>query len=461
MSLPASTSSAASHRPNTPDTRLHGRWLLLTRGSWISVVVLTLVICFASLPMYVALLQTPCAGSACVWLQPTPGQAGALTGIGLSLAVYAAIIVALTLATLVVCLVVSALIIWRRPDDRMALFVALWLVMLGPTIAVTAVIAVPSPWQVPYECLTFLSSALSVLVFFLFPSGQFVPRWTRWILVVSLALQARFDFFPVAPLLPNNPISQPGFLVALCELATVVLVQLHRYRRVSSPRERQQTKWVVFGIAVPITVFVLLSVLSLLFPVLAESTSLYPLAHNMFSTCWPLFFPLSFGVAILRSRLWDIDTIINKALVYGLLTGLLGALYAGLIIGLESLAGLFGGTAAQNPVVLVISTLAIAALFLPVRRRIQAIIDWRFYRRKYDAEKTLAAFSATLRQETDLEKIREQLIAGVQETMQPAHVSLWLRPLERQRPAMPHRMEPDWPGSTQPSDSAGVAHLEG
>ncbi|HEY7355514.1 MAG TPA: hypothetical protein VH590_03575, partial [Ktedonobacterales bacterium] len=293
--------------PADRPSRLHGRWLLLARGSWISVVVLTLVICFASLPVYIALLQTPCVGMACEWQQLTPARVAALAGIGLSLAVYAAIIVALTLATLVVCLVVSTLIIWRRPDDRMALVVALALVMFGPTIAVTAVIAVPSPWQVPYECFTFLNSSLSVLVFLLFPSGQFVPRWTRWFLVVFLAVQAPVDFFAVAPLLPNNPISQPGFLLAASELATVVLVQLHRYRRVSSPRERQQTKWVVFGIAVTITVLVLLTMLTLIFPVLAESTSLYPLTYNLFGACWPLFFPLSFGVAMLRSRLWDID----------------------------------------------------------------------------------------------------------------------------------------------------------
>src|SRR6266699_114559 len=171
--------------------RLQGRWLLLARGIWITLVIFTLVTFFASLPVYLALLQTPCAGTACEWQQPTPGQAGALTGMGLSLADYAAIIVALTLATMVVCLVVSTLIIWRRPDDRMALLVALLLVTLGPIIAITAVVAIPSPWQVPNECLTFLSGALLVLVFLLFPSGQFVPSFTRWILVVFLAVQVR------------------------------------------------------------------------------------------------------------------------------------------------------------------------------------------------------------------------------------------------------------------------------
>jgi hypothetical protein len=165
------------------------------------------------------------------------------------------------------------------------------------------------------------------------------------------------------------------------------------------------------------------------------------LLSNFFPGLLYVSIPLSVGVAILRYRLWDIDTIINKALVYSLLTGLLGALYAGLIIGLEHLVALFGGTAAQNPVALVVSTLAIAALFTPARRRIQNFIDRRFYRRKYDAARTLAAFSATLRNEVDLEQLRAHLLAAVQETMEPAHMSLWLRSPERHSEAPPSRLE--------------------
>ncbi len=224
------------------DTRVPGRWLLLARGVWLALVALTLTIYFASLPVYLALLQTPCAGTACEWQQLTPGQVATLTEIGLSLGEYVAIIVALTMAEVLVCVVVSPVIAWCRSYDRMALLVALLLVTLGPIITITAVLESRSPWQVPNECLTFLFSALLVLVFLLLPSGQFVPPWTRWILVVFLAVQVPFTFFPVAPLLPNNPVSQPGWLVTASELATVVLVQLYRYRRVSSPLQQQQTK---------------------------------------------------------------------------------------------------------------------------------------------------------------------------------------------------------------------------
>jgi hypothetical protein len=426
MNVQHAPTAMTESRERHSSARVPGRWLALARGGWVTLVVLTLAIFGANLPVYVALLHTPCAGPACEWQQLTPGQVATLTGMGLSLGDYAAIIVALTLAEVLACVVVSTLIILRRSHDRMALLVALMLVTFSPLVATTAVLQSASAWQVPNECLTFLNSTLLVLAFLLFPSGQLVPHWTRWILAVFLVGQVSF-FFPVAgaSLLPNNPVSRPGWLVAASELATVVLVQLYRYRRVSSPPERQQTQWVVFGIAVPITVIVLMNILYLIFPVLASPGSLYPLAFNVVGNCWSLLFPLSFGFAMLRSRLWDIDVLINRTLAYGALTVILTVLYVSLVIGLSEL--LRGIISQGSSVAIVLSTLAISALFGPLRRRIQRLINRRFYRSTYDAANTVAAFSATLRQEVDLEQLREHLLAVVQETMQPAHVSLWVR----------------------------------
>jgi hypothetical protein len=435
MNVQHAPTEVTESRERHSSARLQGRWLLLARGTWITLVVLTLAIFFASLPVYLAQLQTPCAGTACAFSaeQLSPGQVGALKGIGLTIGNYVAYTVALTLASVVVCLVVSTLIAWRRSHDRMAMLVALMLVTFGPIIATSSVSGSSSPWRVPNACLYFLTLALLVLVFLLFPSGQFVPRWTRWTLVVFLVGQVPSTFFPDAPFTLNTNASLVGLLMLVGEAAILAVVQLYRYRRVSSPLQRQQTKWVVFGMALPISVFVSGTVLALIFPTLNEpsspSGSLYQLAFAAIYTCLPLFFPLSFGFAMLRSRLWDIDIIINRTLVYGTLTVILTGVYVGLVIGLQAL--LRGIISQDSGVAIVISTLTIAALFQPLRRRIQRIIDRRFYRSKYDAAKTVAAFSATLRQEVDLEQLREHLLAVVQETMQPAHVSLWLRPPER------------------------------
>jgi hypothetical protein len=129
---------------------------------------------------------------------------------------------------------------------------------------------------------------------------------------------------------------------------------------------------------------------------------------------------------VLRYRLWDIDVIINRTLVYSTLTFILALVYAGLIIALQALMHALTGQASENPLAIVGSTLVITALFQPLRRRTQSVIDRRFYRRKYDAARTLAAFSATLRNQVDLDQLSEQLLAVVEETLQPTHVSLWL-----------------------------------
>ena len=421
MKVQHAPAAVTESRERHSSARLQGRWLLLARGIWITLVIFTLGTLFASLPVYLAQLHTPCAGSACGFQQLTPEQAGALKEMSLSLGDYTAYTVALTLALMMVCLVVSTVIIWRRSDDRIALIVALFLVTLAPSAVMFNVSASPSPWQVPNEFLSFLFQALFLLVFSLFPTGQFVPRWVRWFIIVFLTLQIPFAFFPAL----NGFL---GFLEFLGGLAILVVVQLYRYRRVSSPRERQQTKWVVFGFAVPITVWVLVAVPYLMFPVLASPGSLYLPAFVVVQDFTLLFFPLSFGFAMLRSRLWDIDVLINRTLVYGTLTASLALVYVGLVIGLQAL--LRGLIRQDTSVAIVISTLAIWALSQPLRQRIQRLIDRRFYRSKYDAAKIIEAFSATLRQEVDLDQLREQLVVVVQETMQPAHVSLWVRPPE-------------------------------
>jgi len=190
-------------------------------------------------------------------------------------------------------------------------------------------------------------------------------------------------------------------------------VQVYRYTHIYNPVEQQQTKWFVFCLTITFVLVIIQGILQ----VLAADSTMAAAGYQIFNgpfwlVLWTIVF-VGVSIPVLRYRLWDIDVIINRALVYGSLTGLSGALYAGLVIGLESLAGLFGIASGDNPVALVVSTLVIAVLIRPLRNRIQSLIDSRFYRKKYDAAQTVAAFGASLGEDTDLEQIRERLLAVV------------------------------------------------
>jgi hypothetical protein len=207
--------------------------------------------------------------------------------------------------------------------------------------------------------------------------------------------------------------------LAVAALASLVL----RFMRANA-RERRQIKWFAYGV----TIMVVLIGGGVL--ILQNDNGQYQYLFDIALLC----LPLSVGISILRAQLYDIDRLINRTLVYGVLTGILVGIYAGLVIGVQALfLGVTGGSGGNNTVVLVGSTLAVAGLFQPLRSRIQYIIDRRFYRRKYDAAQTLVAFSATLRSEVELNELREHLLAVVQETLQPAHVSLWLSKVDYRR----------------------------
>jgi hypothetical protein len=213
--------------------------------------------------------------------------------------------------------------------------------------------------------------------------------------------------------------------VLLLTYGGTIGVLIYRYVRVFSYSQRQQSKWLVFGLAGFVALNFLFGFIGSLFPGFGAPDSPYQLISGTLGAVTFLILPLNVGIAIQRYRLWDIDILIRRTLVYTTLTVILALIYAGFVFIFGSLLRAFLGQQ-QNPLVIVASTLVIAALFQPLRHGVQRVIDRRFYRRKYDAAQTLTAFSATLRHEVDLEQLREELVAVVTKTMQPSHVSLWL-----------------------------------
>jgi len=347
---------------------------------------------------------------------------------------YGLVTTILLVANTSVWFAVSLVLFWRKSTDRAILLISLVLV-LTPGFFIPhypGALVNDGVWWVPIDFLGLLAG-ITLIFWYTFPDGRFVPGFTRWLALGWIAI----SLLPV-PILgvfsPWNWWLSPLFaLVRIAFYCSLALALLYRYRRMATPLQRQQIKWVVFAstifiVEVSVTEIVVFVVPSY-FPALGLLTQLYQ--HVKLIT--PLLYvlvPLSIGIALLRYRLWEIDIIINRTLVYGALTVILAVVYVGLVIGLQAL--LRGIISQDSSVAIVISTLAIAALFQPLRYRLQRVIDRRFYRSKYDAAKIVAAFSATLRQEVDLNTLSEQLVAVVEETMQPAHVSLWLRPTQHE-----------------------------
>ena len=277
---------------------------------------------------------------------------------------------------------------------------------------------------------------LNVFLGLLFPDGRLPSRRWRWFFWLSLLLivvgTISQTFAPGSVLGAsgiNNPLGVEGlpnyWMLTLTLVFTLIFIATAslfvRRLRVRGV-ERQQLKWFTYSATLGISGAILTYIIS---PVIGAPLWIEWFEYVLF-LAGLIGIPISMGIAILRYRLYEIDLIINRTLVYGALTATLAVLYLGSVTALQYLLRLFTGQGG-NTLAIVASTLAIAALFNPLRRRIQGFIDRRFYRRKYDARKTLEAFGSRLRDETDIERISDDLVVVVRATMQPSHVSVWLR----------------------------------
>lgn len=427
---PSSSATDSALPPGKP--RVHRQWLRIGQAIWL-------------VGMAIALWDT----AATVRLLSDPGIVFLYDGaefvkrLGLSPVVYARSILTLFLIVALSYLAIAVLIIWRRRQNWFALLVSLMLILIEARVVVglsTANIEQTSSTMSAVQVIvTLFSLALPVLVFYLFPDGRFVPRWTgllagAWLVWTGVVCVAGPG--TVAEWFGYPWIAWP-WLVAY---GSGIVAQISRYRRMSTALQRQQTKWVMLGLSIPavvlILVFLLLSGVELLVGLPQEASKPTPvvlffevlLGSGMLVGL--LLVPVTLAIALLRYRLWDVDIIVNRALVYGALTTTLAFVYFGSVVLLQQVVRRLTGQ--TSSLVIVASTLAIAALFQPLRRHIQGLIDRHFYRRKYNTARTLQSFSITLRDEVDLSRLTDDLLAVVEETMQPAHVELWIRDAPKQ-----------------------------
>jgi hypothetical protein len=411
-------------RPARPDSRV----LALTRLAWFVMAPLLIVPMLISWVFYINLLRQVC--DSCP-ITPELLETLAHTGVSLHLWIFLNLVVTILVGA--GWLGVGLVIFILRPFDRRAVLMSLFLMLVGPGFGgfpYPLAVAIPE-WMFLQRTFSYLSGLGLLPLLILFPNGRLAPRWSLWPVLYLFAVlfpnaflyRSRLDF-------STWPMHITLLVVFAPLLLTLLTVPVYRYRKVFTPLERQQTRWAVVGFLLTgggIILTIAAEVGSGLEWDLAtpEQKVAYFLIQHFGYGLSQLMIPIFIGIAILRSHLWDIDIFIRRTLVYSLVTAVLGLFYLGMVTVLQSL---FTAVTGQSSALsLVLSTLVIAALFNPLRRHIQDVIDRRFYRQKYNAEQALAGFAAYARQGTDLEALTRQVADVVEQTVQPEQVSLWLR----------------------------------
>lgn len=425
---------AANVQSTRDRPRLEERWLWAVRLLWVLFYGFSLTVFIYAVVVGYTRLMTVCTPPGCADDQLLPAVAQTLTENDISLQIYALYNIGLTVLFAVVYLALAALIFWRRSDDSMAIFASFTLIVFGvySTELVGGLAERHLLWLRLLAFIEMLIVTGFTCLLYLFPDGRFVPGWTRWLAAAWVVIGLSTLF--IGPVVPDavRRIISFGMWPALVQYLTLAVLfgagigaQIYRYRRRSNAVQRQQTKWVVFGLVITTVAWIGLNELLLTFaPAWMTNGTHTRMVIDAFMAGTVVFTAVTFGVAILRYRLWDIDLVIRRTLIYTVLSGLLALTYFGAVLLLETVRPVFSAQPSQLETVL--ATLLIAALFAPLRRSVQHLIDRRFYRKRYNSDQVLARFSAKIRNEVELETLRTDLVDVVQETMQPAHVALWL-----------------------------------
>jgi hypothetical protein len=407
------------------------RWIALL--VWVLIALAYLAFFLLDLRQDYFQLLMPCQGAGCNWMAISSTEVEVLHTWGLSTQAYAAYMTGFAVVTVAAYWILGGLLLWRQGATRIGLSVSLVLLVIPITlISDSGNVYESTPGLlIPGVFLSALGRITMLLFIYFFPNGRFYPRWAIIPLGAGIFITVISSILEITGLGFFSPVQITFLLVTFTVAFLGVIFQILRYVRSSTLIERQQTKWVLLGfiiliISVPVWILFFGGGMSIL-P--GEPRLLGSLGGWLINMLLVAALPVTIAIAILRYRLWDIDVIIRRTLIYGALTITLAVVFFGAVTVLQSLFIAISGQ--RSAISVVISTLAIAALFSPLRRRIQNDIDRRFYRKKYDAEKVIAAFGAGLREEVNLDDLQNQIVAVVEQTLQPEHASLWLRNSEK------------------------------
>ncbi|MCB9101046.1 MAG: AAA family ATPase [Anaerolineales bacterium] len=421
---------------------LRGWRLVIARLGWLVVTLVAVGTFLAGIPIRYEQLRLTTPPAARASEQLSPDQVRLLEGLGFSLDFYAGYVITLFVTFALIYIAIAVFIFWRKSDDGLAIFVSLALICFGVTeAAVGDPLAARYPWwDWPVEMVEAFGTAAILIIFYIFPDGCFVPGWTRPLTIVYSVAILIWLFFPSLPSNPlywatwqQNPL--PSFILFLMLFGVGAVAQIYRYHQVSSPTQRQQTKWVVYGFVAGFVAGNVRFLPLTLLPSLGQPPLLTLLIYLIglpLAALLVVILPISMAFSILRYRLWDIDLIISLTLIYTTLTVSLGLVYLGSIglcqwLILNTFSQQTELTNQQAGGVLLASTLIIAALFRPWQRRLQSFIDRRFFREKVDFQQAFTAFSSEVRLIIDLPELLHFLVNRVINVLHIAHGAVFLR----------------------------------
>jgi signal transduction histidine kinase len=410
-----------------PPQRIPRQWLILVRLGWWMIAVLLAGHLLLNIRPYYTQLAALSNSELSLSLLPFDVIQTGLAQLGWSTSFYAGYLTAIQIVFSLAYCAVGILIFWRRPDEPMALLVSLWLVAFGTTF-------IPLGFLVEGEfpLLDHMSIVLGNIAFaawflllYLFPDGRFVPRWTRWGALVMILLILIDLLWPDSPYNPDNW-DLPGLLLIFSLLASMIYAQIYRYRRVSGPAQRQQTKWAAFGFSATMVAFIQLTFWEEWFASSSlsdETALLIDLVVATITMIVYLLIPLSVGLASLRYRLWDIDPLINRTLVYGGLTAGVVGIYV-LVVG--SLSLLF--QTRQNFLISLFATGLVAILFQPLREQLQRGINHLLYGERDEPYTVLARLGERLETTLAPEAVLPTLVETVAQALKLPYVAIALAP---------------------------------
>jgi signal transduction histidine kinase len=406
-------------------------WLSIARYGWLAAAGLILALFALSLPVYFEYLRTVCFDLTCAMAPTPPPGAQALRGAGLSPSSYAAYYVTVDVVVAIAYLSAAALIFQRRSTDGVALLGAFTLLIWGffsVPMAFGAAAEVYPQWQRAYDSALFLGLVSITLFFYLFPDGRFAPRWSRWLALALILLLMPGYIWPdsLADYRRWPPLLAAALL--LCWMGSMIGLQVYRYWRVSGPTERQQTKWVVFGVAGSfLSFFTFVTVPLLISPSFQQESSLLRnLITNTGGSISMLLLPVSIGVAILRHRLWDIDVVINRTLVYVTLTGIVVGLYVVIVGGLGTLLRI-----QDNPVLSLLATGVVAVAFAPLRDWLQRSVNRLIYGERDEPYRVLSRLGRHVEATLTPDSMLSAIVETVAQALRLPYVAITLRQDDR------------------------------